>query len=192
MFYACTGPNPKDGSYTANFGVGCLEARKLGTKDPVSPLSVIPDYPFAEFDYAPSRQINVPGVGPTIVGNSYLNLYKTVPDDYKNRMFAILKDLGWMSLRPKSLAIGGEQVGWPGKRLATSIAMIDTGGGPVFLSDPDNSLWPREFSTHDRSAILDRRLLLLSGSRCRPRDNALGRRERKSFVFVSDKEGGIA
>jgi hypothetical protein len=114
VFYACTGPNPKDGSYTANFGVGCLEARKLGTKDPVSPLSVIPDYPFAEFDYAPSRQINVPGVGPTIVGNSYLNLYRTVPDDYKKRMFAILKDLGWMSLRPKSLAIGGERVGWPG------------------------------------------------------------------------------
>jgi len=52
-----------------------------------------------------------------------------------------------MSLRPKSLAINREQVGWPGKRSETSIAMIDTGGGPVFLSDPDNSLWPRQFST---------------------------------------------
>lgn len=147
VFYACTGPNPKDGSYTANFGVGCLKPRKLGTEDPVSPLSVIPKYPYAEFDYAPSREINVPGVGPVIVGNSYLKLYETVSDDYKHRIFAILKDLRWMSLRPKSLAIGGEQVGWPGKRLATSIAMIDTGGGPVFLNDPDSSLWPRDFST---------------------------------------------
>jgi hypothetical protein len=147
VFFACTGPNPKDGSYTANFGVGCLKPRKLGTDDPITPLSVIPEYPYAEFDYAPSRQINVPGTGPVIIGNSYLNLYKALPDDYKNRMFAILKDQWWMSLRPKSLEINGKRVDWPGKRMARSIAMIDTGGGPVFLNDPDDAVWPKEFAT---------------------------------------------
>jgi hypothetical protein len=147
VFYACTGPNPSDGTYTANFGAGCLKPRELGTNNPISPLSSIPEYPYAEFDYAPSRQINEAGTGPTIVGNSFLNLYKSPPDDYENRMFEILKGLEWMSLRPKSLEIAGEQTNWPGERAETSIAMIDTGGGPVFLSDPDDSLWTREFST---------------------------------------------
>jgi hypothetical protein len=147
VFYACTGPNPKDGTYTANFGVGCLQPRELGTNDEISPLSAIPEYPFAEFDYAPSRQVNEQGAGPIIVSNSFLNLYKTLPDRYQNRMFEILKGLGWMSLRPKSLAIAGEKTDWPGHRAEKSIAMIDTGGGPVFLSDPDQSLWTKEFST---------------------------------------------
>jgi hypothetical protein len=147
VFYACTGPNPNDGSYTANFGVGCLRSRELGTNNPISPLGSIPDYPYTEFDYAPSRQVIEPGTGPIIVGNSFLNLYKSLPSDYQNRMFDILKGLEWMSLRPKSLAIAGEQTSWPGDRAGTSIAMIDTGGGPVFLSDPDNSLWTSEFST---------------------------------------------
>jgi hypothetical protein len=147
VFYACTGPNPDDGSHTANFGVGCLKPRVLRKDDPISPLSAIPEYPYAEFDYAASKQVVQRGISPSLDGNSYLNLYNAVPDDYRNCTFGILKGPAWMSLRPKSLAIAGELTAWPGKRSATSIAMIDTGGGLVFFSDPDNSLWPREFSS---------------------------------------------
>lgn len=147
VFYACTGPNPEDGSYTANFGTGCLKPRELGTGDPISPLGAIPDYPYAEFDYAPAKQVIEPGAGPIVVGNSFLNLYKTLPSDYQNKMFYILKNMSWMSLRPKTLAIEGKETEWPGKLAETSIAMIDTGGGPVFLSDPQKYLWAKDFST---------------------------------------------
>jgi hypothetical protein len=147
VFYACTGPNPGDGTYTANFGTGCLEPRKLGTTDPVSPLSLSPDHPYAEFDYAPARQVIEPGAGPIIIGNSFLNLYKDIPDAYRDRMLDILMGLQWMSLRPMNLIIAGDETKWPGKRAANSIAMIDTGGGPVFLSDPDKYLWASDLPT---------------------------------------------
>jgi hypothetical protein len=147
VFFACTGPNPADGSYTANFGTGCLEPRKLGGDDPISPLGAIPDHPYAEFDYAPARQVIEPGAGPIIIGNSFLNLYKILPNDYQNRMFAIVKGSNWMSLRPATLAIAGKETKWPGALADTSIAMVDTGGGPVFLSDQKKYLWAEDFQT---------------------------------------------
>jgi hypothetical protein len=54
IFYACTGPN-ENNERTANFGTGCLGPRQLGTETVQSPLALSPDYPFAEFNYAPAR-----------------------------------------------------------------------------------------------------------------------------------------
>jgi hypothetical protein len=143
IFYACTDPNNK----TKNFGTGCLAPRKLGTLDAQSPLALSADYPYAEFNYVPAVQMFAPGVEPFIVGNSFLTLHRDIPDGYQNQMFHIIKEQLWMSLRPKTLAIAGRETSWPGKRAATSIAMIDTGGGPVFLSDPEKYLWADDWPT---------------------------------------------
>jgi hypothetical protein len=144
VFYACTGPN-QDNQLTANFGTGCLAPRKLGAPDGQSPLALSADYPYAEFNYAPAVEIFEPGAGPIIVGNSFLTLYRDIPQGYQ--MLDILKNKFWMSLRPKTLAIAGKQTKWPGDRAANSIAMVDTGGGPVFLSDPEKYLWANDWPT---------------------------------------------
>ena len=51
-----------------------------------------------------------------------------------------------MSLIPRKLFIETVETTWPGSEGNPLIAMIDTGGGPVFLSDPDNYItsivWP--------------------------------------------------
>ena len=66
-------------------------------------------------------------------------------------MFSIIPQLEWMSLRPVSLSIAGQATQWPNGPQGisgpeTKIAMIDTGGGPVLLSDPHSYLlgqgWP--------------------------------------------------
>jgi hypothetical protein len=60
-------------------------------------------------------------------------------------MFDIIPDLGWMALTAKALKIGDTTTPWPGA-VSSPIAMIDTGGGPVFLSDPNGYIygnhWP--------------------------------------------------
>jgi hypothetical protein len=139
VFYACTGVTPA-GERTANFGTGCLARRTLGTTDLQSPLAIVPDFPCAELDYTAAVEIEVPGAGPIITGNSFLNLYAAAPDDYQ--VFDIIPGQKWMALRPKALTIGGKDTGWPGDLAASSLALIDTGGGPVFLSDPENLIWP--------------------------------------------------
>ena len=52
----------------------------------------------------------------------------------------------WMSLIPTSLTVGDTPTQWPGN-VQSPIAMVDTGGGPVFLSDQNgyvyNSMWPQ-------------------------------------------------
>src|SRR5207248_2837302 len=78
---------------------------------------------------------------------SWLTLYKTLPPGYS--LFGILPNTEWMSLIPLALSIGTNKTPWPGT--ATSpIAMVDTGGGPVFLSDPNQyvctSTWPNPVS----------------------------------------------
>jgi hypothetical protein len=84
-------------------------------------------------------QIFEPGAGWISIGNSFLNLYKTPPDGYQ--MLEIIPNQPWMSLRPKRLIIAGKETKWPGDLAENSIAMVDTGGGPVFLSDPKKYLW---------------------------------------------------
>jgi hypothetical protein len=141
VFYACLGPNDS-GELTANFGVGCLGLPKVG--DEIQPpLAFIDDYRRAEFDYAPAAQRFAAKGSLMISGGSFLTLYKDVPNNYK--MFDIVKNQEWMSLRPKSLSIGNVLTKWPGDLALESIAMIDTGGGPVFLSDPKDHVWPSDW-----------------------------------------------
>ena len=57
-------------------------------------------------------------------------------------MLSTIQDLAWMSVVPTSLAIGNTTTGWPGN-VSPLIAMLDTGGGPVMLSDPNGYVWPK-------------------------------------------------
>jgi hypothetical protein len=61
----------------------------------------------------------------------------------------ILSGKEWMSVTPKSLGVGGSLTQWPGMA-APCIAMVDTGGGPIFLSDPNGYVyggnWPQAVS----------------------------------------------
>jgi hypothetical protein len=151
LFYACTGDSPTEGSRTANFGAGCLSpwtasrwSTPLGTAFTMqAPLSYNPSYPCVEFNYAPAAQIHGVARLPKVALGSSLNIYKTKPLGYQ--MFDIVPNIEWMSLIPKSLKIGDTITKWPGT-VPSPIAMIDTGGGPVFLSDPDgyvySAQWP--------------------------------------------------
>jgi hypothetical protein len=112
-----------------------------------SPLSFDVNFPLAEFNYAPAAQVFTTASQPNVSQGSTLTLYKSMPQGYQT--FNIIKNCFWMSLQPKSLGIGTTNTGWPGVR--PSIAMIDTAGGPVFLSDPDgylyNRAWPDPVNT---------------------------------------------
>lgn len=139
VFYACTGPNAS-GALTANFGTGWISPWQSSNFITLqSPLSYDAGFPFAEFRYAPASQVLSAAAAPDVNQSSQLTLYKTMPAGY--RSFEIKRGSQWMSLTPKSLRIGDVVTGWPGAR--PSIAMMDTGGGPVFLSDPDNFVFSR-------------------------------------------------
>jgi hypothetical protein len=139
VFYACTGPN-STGDLTANFGTGCISPwQSNGGIVMQSPLSFDANCPFAEFNYAPAEQLLTAANQPSVDESSVLTLYKVMPPSYQ--IFNIKKNCLWMSLIPRSLRIGDTLTGWPGT--LPSIAMIDTGGGPVFLSDPENYVYAR-------------------------------------------------
>lgn len=146
-FYACTGLND-DGCYTANFGIGRVDPWSIGDLHGLqSPLSYSPDHNFVQIDYAPiDKVVSLAGKPQTASGSS-LTLSKAMPDGF-TRMLKIRPNMRWMALRPQFLDIGGQRTGWPGKDKTTPIAMVDTGGGPVFLSDPENYVrspnWPNE------------------------------------------------
>jgi hypothetical protein len=149
IFYACTGNPPKGGDRTANFGTGCLNpwtASAWNTPPNIgvtmqAPLSYT-QYPVVEFDYEASANVMPGGAGTAMATNSILRLHSAVPPGY--RLFDLVPGIVWMSLIPKSLSIAGTPTQWPGP--ASGIAMVDTGGGPVFLSDPDgyvySKTWP--------------------------------------------------
>jgi hypothetical protein len=146
VFYACTG-DPR----TANFGTGCLRpwsANDWNTPGGIgvtlqAPLSYNRAYPYALLSYAPAENILLNIAGPHVTTGSSLLLHKTAPAGYI--MLDIVPNLEWMSVIPKSLGIGNTVTAWPGT-VNSPIAMVDTGGGPVFLSDPNgyvyNSVWP--------------------------------------------------
>jgi hypothetical protein len=145
QFYACIGPN-QDGCYTANFGIGRVDPWSAADKHGLqSPLSYDSDYNYLQIDYAPIDQVLRSGNKPHVAPGSSLTLSKARPAGYPT-MFQIVPGKPWMSLRPQSLDIGRLRTKWPGDNEAAPIAMIDTGGGPVFLSDPENYLrktdWP--------------------------------------------------
>lgn len=142
VFYACTGaPN------TANFGAGRItpwSASGWNTPSGVhnlvmqAPLSYNTDYPYAEFNYAAPEHIFGAAGTVTVVSNSSLVLYRSPPTGYT--VLNTVPNLEWMAVTPQSLSIEGTQTKWPGS-VHSPIAMIDTGGGPVFLSDPDGYVY---------------------------------------------------
>jgi hypothetical protein len=140
VFYACTGNNG-DGERTANFGLGWTSPWTLDQSGVTvqAPLSYLPQLPFVEVDIQPAQAAAGDPANPVITEASTLTLHDQPPAGYQ--MLNGVPDAPWLSLVPKSLSIGGVVTAWPGN-LASPIAMIDTGGGPVFLSDPSAAVYP--------------------------------------------------
>jgi hypothetical protein len=145
VFYACTGA-PR----TANFGAGRINPWTASTWNTPHGLNVVMqaplaycDYPYAEFVYNTVEEVFAEGEGPTVSGGSTLVLSRSLPSGYS--MLDILPDLPWMSVIPRDLCIAGTATDWPGS-VANPIAMVDTGGGPVLLTDPQGYVcgtpWP--------------------------------------------------
>jgi hypothetical protein len=145
VFYACTDVN-NEGKRTANLGTGWVSPwPKNGSISIQAPLSYNPSYPYAEFNYAPATAVMTAANEPKIAQDSSLTVLQAIPFGY--HFFDILRDRPWMSLTPRSLRIGATTTTWPGN-VSSPIAMVDTGGGPVFLSDPNKCVcttdWPEE------------------------------------------------
>jgi hypothetical protein len=151
VFYACTDAGPNSPDRTANFGAACLTPWSTsGWNVPTgigvtmqAPLSYNTLFPYAEFAYAAATDIHGPGPAPTVASGSSLCLYKAQPAGYQ--MFSIMPSKDWMALTPIAISIQGTTTGWPGAA-PNPIAVIDTGGGPVFLTDPNQYVcatqWP--------------------------------------------------
>jgi hypothetical protein len=141
IFYACTGVSPTTGRRTSNFGAGRITvAQPSGVKTPLQYNSA---HPYAEINLAPAESIFAEGGGVKVASGSFLKLTKAMPAGYT--LFDIIPDCSWMSLIPNTLIIGDVKTNWPG-HLSSPIAMVDTGGGPANLADPDghlsNKTWP--------------------------------------------------
>jgi len=145
VFYACIADNAQ-GQRTANFGTGRISpwsATESNTHDGPgvtiqSPLSYNTAYPYAEFVYAPAETMFSNAATPHVNDGSLLILHPTRPSGFT--MLEIIPNLGWMSVVPTAFAVGSTATAWPGS-IASPIAMVDTGGGPVFLSDPNGVVW---------------------------------------------------
>ncbi len=151
IFYACTANSAQTGVRTSNFGAGCIKPWSASvwnapTGIPVtiqSPLSYAAGYSFAEFDYATADEVFNPANPQGVSEQSTLRLYNAAPDGYT--FLQVVSGCAWMALRPKQLQIAGTMTGWPAPNIA-AIAMIDTGGTSVYLSDPTGlvytTAWP--------------------------------------------------
>lgn len=146
LFYACYADNPDGSGRTANFGTGRVTpwptvSVGLYNGQMKCPLAY-GRYSFAEFIYGPAvAMLPYPyGADPLVTDGSVLILNSYMPSGYT--MLGILPNVGWMSVVPASLEIGTTTTGWPGS-VASPIAMIDTGGGPAFLSDPNGYVYPK-------------------------------------------------
>jgi hypothetical protein len=149
VFYACTGLN-RDNKRTANFGLGWISppwptnVPEVPTVMP--PLAYDTSYPYVDVSYAPATAVLASGRTLKVDGQSALVLRKSGPDD-SYHMFDIIKQLAWMSVGVRSLSIGATKTDWPDvtEGQQSPIAMIDTGGGPVFLSDPAGKIYPKHW-----------------------------------------------
>ena len=150
IFFACTGDSPLHGHRTANFGTGCIEPWSASTANVVSSLGLTlqpilsrTHYPYVEFDYAPMEPVPAGGTTAGVHTHSMIRIHSVVPAGFF--LMDIVRDCPWMALIATGLRIAGSKTKWPGE-LTSPIAMIDTGGGPVYLSDPHNYLcsseWP--------------------------------------------------
>ena len=158
VFYACTNPKPgdKDNRRTANFGIGWISPWRFTGDQKVptvqSPLTYNTAYPYAEVKFAGATAALTATSDPKVAeGSLVVHKRDAVLPHY--RMFEITRGPSWMSLIPRSLAIGDIQTAWPGPTPPPLIAMIDTGGGPVFLSDPCGLIyttkWPNNVPLPD-------------------------------------------
>jgi hypothetical protein len=163
VFYACTGPK-KDATddqkkqRTANFGLGWISPWAYSGSPKVppvqSPLTYNAAYPYAEVKFAGvDKTLTAASSDPKVAEGSFLVVHKRDAVLPNYRMFEITRGLAWMSLIPRFLAIGDVQTVWPGPTPPPLIAMIDTGGGPVFLSDPRGLIyttkWPNNVPLPD-------------------------------------------
>jgi hypothetical protein len=116
----------------------------------MQPLLSQTAFPYVEFDYAPMDQMQLGNAAATTSADSMIRIYNAPPVGYQ--MFDVIPNCEWMALTPKSLNIAGAPTQWPGN-VSLPIAMIDTGGGPVYLSDPNGYLyqqtWPSPVSNPD-------------------------------------------
>lgn len=142
-FYACYQDNPKGGGRTANFGTGRTvpwtaydQPTGVTLQAPLSYGS----FQFAEFIYAPATSIFSSTGELKVSEGSQLILNSYMPSGY--RMMKIIPNIEWMSVVPAGLTVAATATQWPGD-VASPIAMIDTGGGPVFLSDPNGYVYPK-------------------------------------------------
>jgi hypothetical protein len=150
VFYACTGDN-SSGERTANFGAGRIvpwSANGWNTPPGLgvtmqSPLSYDTLHPYAEIVYAPAETMFSVSGEMLVNDESHLILHSSLPGGYT--LLDLIPNLEWMAVVPHALTIGGQLTAWPGS-VPSPIAMIDTGGGPVFLSDPNGyvygTVWP--------------------------------------------------
>lgn len=150
VFYACYADNSWNPSLgrTANFGAGRVipwQTMPVGPPPQTNvtlacPFAYNTAYSFVEFIYGPAAAMSFDG-GPLVTDGSYLVLNSYMPSGYS--MMEIIQDGNWMSVVPTSLAIDGTATGWPGGPGAR--ALIDTGGGPVLINDPNGLVYPKSW-----------------------------------------------
>ena len=143
VFYACKGPNA-EGVRTANFGLGCVSAWTMDHGVELrTPLTYGPALRYAAVSYDAAAVLAVAST-PRIGESAALVLSAQPPAGFQT--FAIVPNSPWMALVPRRLTIEAVGTAWPVAR-PDAIAMIDTGGGPIYLSDPDRfvcgAAWPQ-------------------------------------------------
>jgi hypothetical protein len=151
VFYACTGPRD-DGCLTKNFGLGRISPWRIeGPPNQPEHRAEIKvafcyegSYPYAGLHFAPAATLFSSSSEPLVTQGATLVLSKTQPVGYQ--WLDIVPHIQWMAVRPRSLRIGQVATAWPGNLDTKPIAMVDCGGGPLFLSDPKGGLaqqqWP--------------------------------------------------
>ena len=149
VFYACTPKSSKD-KPEANFGMGKIHPWTASHpwNDPLpnkpnvilqSPLSYATDYPYAEVIFSSAAMMLSRSSDVLVSTGSMIVMHASAPSGYT--MLSTIPHKAWMSVVPTSLLIDGTTTGWPGS-VSSPIAMLDTGGGPVMLSDPNGYVWP--------------------------------------------------
>ena len=136
VFYACIGLNGR-GERTANFGSGIVSPwpQVPGFGEIKMPFLYDRQFKFVEINMAATKDV-VSGTAAVRVNDaSEITLHRSEPNGFT--MFKILPGKPWMALKPSAVNLSDWKTGWPGD-IEDPIAMIDTGGGPVFLSDPQN------------------------------------------------------
>ncbi len=148
IFFACTADSPA-GHRTENFGTGCIDPWSASILNVIphlgltlQPILSQTPYPFVTFEYAPLDPAQLASPDAAAHTDSVIRISATPPEGFK--MFDIIPNCAWMSLKPTSLSIAGSPTKWPGSAISP-IAMVDTGGGPVHLSDPNGYLVPADW-----------------------------------------------